>query len=270
MVSIIISFYERLEHLRHCLDSLKLCSQDFDEVVITDDGSNEDIVSNLKKMISDYPFPIIHVWQPKNGFRVAAARNNGIRHAKGDYLIFIDCDFMVLSDTIKFHIKNASPKRFIAGAYKYLSEDQTDKVFKSGISIELLDHLYSQIPDKEIITAHRRSIKRTILMQLHLVSYKKQSLGGHFSIYRKDIEYINGYDESFVGWGGEDEDLGKRLVRAGIYSKLTFRYARVLHMWHSKALGSRNWQEGPNMEYFKRTDIPFFCENGLKKPDLYT
>ena len=265
MVSIIISFYERLEHLRRCLDSLKLCSQDFDEVVITDDGSDEDIVSNLKKMIANYPFPIIHVWHPKNGFRVAAARNNGIRHARGDYLIFLDCDFLVLSDTIKYHIINASSKRFVANTVKYLSEDQTDEVFRSGISLDLLEHLYCQIPDKEIITAHRRSIKRTILMQLHLVSYKKQSLGGHFSIYRKDIEYINGYDENFVGWGCEDEDLGKRLVRAGIFSKLTFHYARILHMWHPKALGCSNWQEGPNMDYFKRTDIPYFCENGLKK-----
>lgn len=269
MVSIVISFYERLEHLRSCLDSLKFCSDDFDEVVITDDGSDEEIVSNLKEMIANYPFPIIHVWQPKNGFRVAAARNNGIRHAKGDYLIFLDCDFLVMSDTIKFHIKNASPKRFISDAYKYLSEDQTVEVFRSGISLNLLERLYCQIPDKEIVTAHRRSIKRTILMQLHLQSYQKQSLGGHFSIYRKDIEYINGYDENFVGWGGEDEDLGKRLVRAGIFSKLIFSYARVLHMWHPKALGCRNWQEGPNMDYFKRTDIPFYCENGLIKSGSY-
>jgi glycosyltransferase involved in cell wall biosynthesis len=265
MVSIVISFYQRLEHLRRCLDSLKYCAQDFDEVVITDDGSDKDIVSSLKNMISYYPFPISHVWQPKMGFRVAAARNNGIRHAKGEYLIFLDCDFLVLSDTIKYHIKNACPKRFVASAYKYLSEDQTDQVFRSGISLDLLEHLYCQIPDREIITAHRRSIKRNILMQLRLVSYKKQSLGGHFSIYRKDIESINGYDENFVGWGGEDEDLGKRLVKAGIFSKLAFRYARVLHMWHPKALGCRDWQDGPNMDYFNRTDIPFFCKNGLKK-----
>jgi len=36
MVSIIIPFYERLEHLTCCLDSLALSSGDLDEVIITD------------------------------------------------------------------------------------------------------------------------------------------------------------------------------------------------------------------------------------------
>lgn len=265
MVSIIISFYKRLEHLKCCLDSLRFCSQDFDEVVITDDGSDEGVVRNLKNMVSDYPFPILHAWQPKNGFRVAAARNNGIRHAKGDYLIFLDCDFLVLPDTIRHHVKHARPGRFVAGSCKYLSEDQTESVFRSAVSPDLLERLYRQIPDWEIIRTHYRSMKRTLLMRLHLASYKKQSLGGHFSIYRKDMEHINGYDENFIGWGGEDEDLGKRLVKAGIFCKMTFRFARVLHMWHPKALGRCNWQTGPNMDYFKRTDIPACCENGLIK-----
>lgn len=265
MVSIIISFYERLENLRCCLDSLRLCSEDFDEVVITDDGSGEETVCKLKKMLLNYDFPINHVWQPKEGFRVAAARNNGIRHAHGDYLIFFDCDFAVFPDTVKYHLKFAKQKRFVAGWCKYLTEKQTHTVFHSAISEELLENLYCQIPDKEIITAHRRYIKRTILMKLRLANFKKQSLGGHFSIHRKDIEYINGYDENFVGWGGEDEDLGQRLVKAGIYCRSAIRYARSLHLWHPKELGDKHWKEGSNVQYFNRKNVPFYCENGLKK-----
>ncbi len=89
MVSIIIPFYERLEHLTCCLDSLALSSGDLDEVIITDDGSNNETVAKLKEIIPRYNFAIKHVWQPKDGFRVAAARNNGIRHAQGEYLIFL-------------------------------------------------------------------------------------------------------------------------------------------------------------------------------------
>ena len=36
-----------------------------------------------------------------------------------------------------------------------------------------------------------------------------------FPIYKKDIESINGYDENYVGWGGEDQDIALRLVLAG-------------------------------------------------------
>lgn len=268
MISIIICFYERLEYLRRCLDSLKICFKDFDEVVLTDDGSSEATVRRLKKMITDYEFPINHVWQPKKGFRAAAARNNGIRNARGDYLVFLDCDFLVLPDAIKHHLRAAKPGRFVVGHCKYLTEDQSNRVLNENISQELLENLYQQIPEKEIIKNHRRFIKRTVLLRLHLASPRKQSSGGHFSIYRKDIEYVNGYDENFVGWGGEDEDLGIRLVKAGVYGRSAIRCARTLHLWHPKEIGNKHWKEGPNIEYFKRKNIPFFCENGLKKSSV--
>ena len=265
MVSIIIPFYERLEHLRCCLDSLKSSSDDFDEVIITDDGSSEETVGNLNKIIRKYNFPVNHIWQPKQGFRVAAARNNGIRHAKGDYLIFFDSDFLILPGAIKYHLKLAKPGRFVAGNCKYLNEAQTNNVFNSNISPEFLENLYTRLPEKEIIKDHRRFIKRTILFRLHLKSRRKQSLGGHFSIFKKDIEYVNGYDENFHGWGAEDEDIGIRLVKAGIYGRSAIRYAKVLHLWHPKEIGDKHWKDGPNIEYFNRKNIPFFCENGLVK-----
>jgi len=265
MISIIICFYERLEHLRCCLDSLRICSKDFDEVVITDDGSSEATVSMLKRMIANYDFTIHYIWQPKKGFRAAAARNNGIRHARGNYLIFFDCDFLPLPDIIKQHLKAARPGRFVVGHCKYLTAEQSNRALSSNISRDFLENLYQQLPEKQIIKDHYRFIKRTILFRLHLASPTKQSLGGHFSIYRKDIEYVNGYDENFVGWGGEDEDLGIRLVSAGVYGRSAIRCARALHLCHPREIGDKRWREGPNIKYFKRKNIPIFCENGLKK-----
>ena len=265
MVSIIISFYERIEHLRHCLDSLKFSKDFFDEVVITDDGSGEETVILLKEMIPHYNFTIHHVWQPKNGFRVAAARNNGIRYAKGEYLIFFDSDFLILPGTIEHHLQMAKSGKFVAGHCKYLDEEQTKSVFNSNMSPEFLENLYVGLPQKEIIKSHRRFIKRTILFRLHMKSPRKQSLGGHFSIFRKDIERVNGYDENFQGWGGEDEDLGIRLVRAGIYGRSAIRYAKILHMWHPREMGTKHWKDGPNIKYFTRENVDFFCKNGLIK-----
>ena len=111
MVSIIVCFYERLDHLKCCLDALALCAEDFDEVVIADDGSKAETVQRLEKMMTSYSFPIAHVSHPKDGFRLSASRNNGIRRSRGDYLIFLDCDFLVLPDTIKFHLRAARPGR---------------------------------------------------------------------------------------------------------------------------------------------------------------
>ena len=81
----------------------------------SDDGSKDATVNNLKKIIANYTFPITYVSQPKQGFR-SAARNNGIMNSRGDYLIFLDCDFLVLLDTIQYHLNMAKPGRFVAGA----------------------------------------------------------------------------------------------------------------------------------------------------------
>lgn len=263
--SIIICFYERLDYLRCCLDAIKNCSGDFLEVLIADDGSSEAVVNKLKKMISNYTFPIIHAWHERNGARRAACRNNGIRHAKGDYLIFLDADFLVLPGTIKSHVAAAKPGRFVAGRCKYLNEEQSVTVFHATISAALLEELYGQLPEETIIKEHRRFIRYGILRRLHLAGADKQTFGGHFSVHRKDIEYVNGYDENFVGWGGEDIDLALRLSKAGFDGYSAIRTARVLHLWHPKELGDKHWKQGPNIEYFNRKQVLFFCENGLRK-----
>jgi len=267
MVSIIICFYERLTNLKCCLDSLRFCSEDFDEVIITDDGSSQETVAKLQKLLVDYPFPIEYVWQENRGFRVAAARNNGIRKAKGDYLIFFDCDFLILPSTVRMHRNLAKPRRFVAGNCKYLNKEQTDLVLNSTITPDLLRSLYASTPDTELYKDHMRYIRRTILMHLGLVSPRKQCLGGHFSIHRTDIEQVNGYDENFVGWGGEDEDLGIRLVKAGIFCRSGLPQLKVLHAWHPPQIANRNWQHGPNIAYFNRSDVPAICVNGLRKLD---
>jgi glycosyltransferase involved in cell wall biosynthesis len=268
MVSVIVAFYERLGHLKCCLDALALCSQDFDEVVVADDGSKDETVNRLKEMIAGYNFPITHVTHPKDGFRLSATRNNGIRHARGDYLLFLDCDFMVLPGTIKYHLKLAKPGRFVAGAYKYLTEEQSSMLLNSTIAPDLLERFYCELPEREIIVQHRRYMRRSLLMRLHLASPRKQSLGGFFSVYKKDIELINGYDENFVGWGGEDEDLGVRLAAAGIYCISAIRDARALHVWHPSELKTgkeSGWKRGTFNDYFTREKIQFVCKNGLRK-----
>lgn len=265
MVSIIITFYERFGHLKSCLDTLTYSSRDFDEVIIADDGSSEETVAMVKEAIPRYDFDIHHAWQPKDGFRAAAVRNNGIRHARGEYLIFLDCDFLVLPGAIRRHVEMARPKQFVAGLCKYTNEVQADNILQSGVSRKLIEDIYRILPEKPIRREHRRFVRYGILYRLGLVGIRKQKCSSFFSIHRKDLEAINGYDENFVGWGGEDEDLTLRMIKAGFRGKSVIPTARLLHLWHPNELGNRPWQEGSNVDYLYRKDIPFYCANGLKK-----
>ena len=263
--SIIICFYEKLGYLKCCLDSLMSSSDDFDEVVIADDGSSINAVNEIKKYIQDYPFPIIHAWHFREGARRAACRNNGIRHAQGDYLIFFDADFAILPGTVQSHIDAAKPGWFAAGRCKYATEEETKHIFSESISTELLEQIYRELPEERILKEHREFIRYGILRKLRLASARKQTFGGHFSIHKKDIEAVNGYDENYVGWGGEDQDIAMRLVMAGFRGTSVIKSARVLHLWHPKEIGDKHWKEGVNVEYFFRKKIPVYCENGLIK-----
>lgn len=264
-LSVIVSFYERLTHLKCCLDALTACAEDFSEVVIADDGSGEDTVRKLEGMIPSYPFPIVHAWHPKNGFRLSAARNNGIRRSRGEYLVFLDCDFAVLPGTIRCHREYMKRGRFVAGRFNYLPEEPTRRLIEEGVTPGRLGDLYHSLPDRLIEREHWKFVRYSLLIRLGLASPKKQRCSSHFSVHRSDMESINGYDENFVGWGGEDEDLSYRMVMSGLRGYSVISRARTLHLWHPQELGGRHWKEGANIPYLMRKEIPPFCGNGLVK-----
>lgn len=261
--SVIICFYNRLDLLPVCLDSLRGSSAKFHEVVIADDGSSEEVVKSVQDLVKRYDFQIVYAWHPRQGPRRSATRNNGIRHATGDYLIFIDADFALLPGAIHSHIEAARRRYFAAGRCKYTTEGQCRRIIEEGASESLLEAIYASLSDEPIEKEHSRFVRSALLRRLWLAPPRKVSFGGHFSAFKKDIEAVNGYDENFVGWGGEDTDFATRMVRAGFRGTSVIKTARVLHLWHPNEMGSKHWKEGVNMEYYSRQNIPVFCENGL-------
>lgn len=87
--TIILPVYNRKDCLSRAVESvLKQTYQDF-ELLIIDDGSNDgsDKVSDFYASI-DKRVKVIH----KNNEGVSSARNEGLRHANGDYILFLDSD----------------------------------------------------------------------------------------------------------------------------------------------------------------------------------
>jgi GT2 family glycosyltransferase len=50
---------------------------------------------------------------------------------------------------------------------------------------------------------------------------------------------VDGFDESFVGWGHEDADFVLRLHSAGVRRKNGFCSTEVFHLWHPEAARTR-------------------------------
>jgi predicted glycosyltransferase involved in capsule biosynthesis len=64
-------------------------------------------------------------------------------------------------------------------------------------------------------------------------------------VWRSDFEAVNGFDESFVGWGHEDADFVLRLHNNGVVRKNGFWATEVYHLWHSE---SSRLREGKNAQ----------------------
>lgn len=88
-VSVIIPVYNAEEHLSEAVDSV--LNQDFKdlEVICVDDGSTDKSSSILHKYQQDDPRLKIFPQQNSGG---SAARNTGLAHAEGDYIMFLDSD----------------------------------------------------------------------------------------------------------------------------------------------------------------------------------
>ena len=98
LVSVIVPVYNVGDYLRGCLDSIHQQTYKNFEVLVIDDGSTDGSASICDEfMRDDSRFVVIH---KKNG-GVSSARNDGLRLAKGKYVIFIDSDDIIDSNYIE-------------------------------------------------------------------------------------------------------------------------------------------------------------------------
>ncbi|MEV0485749.1 glycosyltransferase family A protein [Streptomyces sp. NPDC050508] len=91
-VSVIVPVYNTGKYVDECAPSLLGQSLPADEyeVVYVDDGSTDDTLNRLEKIAAGHPNVQVHT-QPNSGWP-GAPRNLGMRHAKGEYIQFVDHD----------------------------------------------------------------------------------------------------------------------------------------------------------------------------------
>ena len=61
---------------------------------------------------------------------------------------------------------------------------------------------------------------------------------------------MNGFDESFEGWGHEDADMVLRLHNAGLHRKNGFCATEVYHLWHRE--NSRHHENANRLTVMER------------------
>jgi GT2 family glycosyltransferase len=157
------------------------------------------------------------------------AFNVGARVAHGEALVLHDNDMLVPMDYAKEVRARLSDgyqamnlKRFIF----YLSQTHSAAVLAGQESL-------AQRPPEVVV--------------------QNLEAGGSMAITRQAYHQIGGMDESFVGWGSEDNEFWER---AQILKVWPFGYLPIVHLWHPAQSGKFDGERSTAKLYNERSMIP--------------
>ena len=135
LVSIIVPVYNVEKYIAQCIESLLNQTYKNCEFIFVNDGTKDNSVSIIKKYIRvDNRIKLVN--QKNKG--VSAARNNGLKKAQGDFIIFVDSDDYLANDYVEYMLnlveKNKSDFAFSTKSYKEYNELQTSTIIEKNIS----------------------------------------------------------------------------------------------------------------------------------------
>jgi glycosyltransferase involved in cell wall biosynthesis len=266
-LTIIIAVYNGVRNLEFIFAALARQSMNNFEVIIADDGSGPEIRKLIERSKPRLPFPVNHLWQADQGFRKNVMLNKSIEAAQTDYLAFIDGDCLPHRHFLKDHWNYRETNGLLCGRRVNLSKQMTDALSLMSItsgqfekfSIGLLwDGMLARSSNLE----DGLRIGNDILRKL-IPFNKARILGCNFSVEKKMLEQINGFNEDYLAPGiGEDTDIAYRLSLIGA-KFISLRYLAVLyHLFHPPTQVG-----GKNKELFDLTVAlgDPVCRNGLRK-----
>lgn len=87
------------------------------ELVLADDGSDEQTTGRIDRLRAELPFTTKHVWQADRGRRKSRILNRAILLAAADYLVFSEGDCVPRPGFVSQHLQLREAGRFLGGGY---------------------------------------------------------------------------------------------------------------------------------------------------------
>ena len=264
-MAVVISTYNNPEWLEKTLWGYLCQERMADELIIADDGSTEATAALLRRYRDR--LPIRHVWHEDKGFRKTKILNEALKAATADYLIFTDQDCIPRRDFIAMHERLARRGRFLSGGYFKLPMAVSKAITCEDVACGRA-FSYSWLKEQGV----HWSFKCTKLMGwtwMNLLTPTRATWNGmNSSAWREDILRVNGFDER-MQYGGEDREMGERLVNLGLRGRQIRYSAIVLHLDHSRPYVNREALER-NMEIRRQTRRWHAVTTafGVKKPSM--
>jgi hypothetical protein len=211
----------RLAQLLATIESIAAQRDVAIECIVIEQDSEAAAASHLPRWVH-------HVHTPPHSIEMPYCRswafNVGARHATGRLLVLHDNDMLVPDDYASSLLKHFDKghevinlKRFVF----YLSELHTAEYLSGEAAL-------------------MRWAPESIVQNLEA--------GGSVAIGREAFTRIGGMDESFVGWGGEDNEFWERAQTLRVWP---YAYLPIVHLWHATQPGKQA-RDNPALQLYRK------------------
>lgn len=224
-LSVIIVNYKTPELTRRCIESIFAVHREGVEVIVVDNHSQD----NSKALVTSLFPEVVWIDNPENdGF--GRANNFGASQAKGEYLLLLNSDMLLLEDTVGkcLSYMESHPETGALGC-KLLNEDGSFQksayhyvgdymgVLKNNL---IVDYIFKPVPGKI-----------------------KAVMGAFMLIPKKVFDEVKGFDPDFFMYA-EELDLCRRIEAKG-YKIVYFEEATAIHKHGGSSEGS-DWSHRQN------------------------
>ena len=129
-IAVLVSSFERPRHLLRVLHSIAVQRgvDDKFEVVVTDDGSQDETLSLVDRFAKEQTFPVGVTTHMHETFQLARCRNEGVRASTAPYLLFLDGDCLIPPDHLRVHLERKQKKVAYAGYCALLDRTTTESL----------------------------------------------------------------------------------------------------------------------------------------------
>jgi predicted glycosyltransferase involved in capsule biosynthesis len=216
---------DRLNNLRRVLDWIN-CFAGVDVIVVEQDDHSKISHLNLKCR---------HIFlKSKEPYNKSWSFNVATKYSKSNVIVFGDSDLVM------------DPNKFIEGL-KLLEQYEMVNPYKSVVD---LDPNESNMQFEQMVSVDRPGRGET--------DHQKVPMCGGICMFRKDaISKIGGWNEDFIGWGGEDDFQSIKVKNFLTHIELS---NRCYHLFHNR--------EQPDMNGYQRNLQLLQALGNLSKEDL--
>ncbi len=218
-IAVVVVTYDDPHRLELCLEGLARQTTPKFALYVVDDGSPEPAMLANRKLAVKHTAQWRYLGPENDEFRAGQARNLALASIRADRTLFVDGDCVLAPDVVATHEDYQGTPVVVCGARKHVQESQVLHLNKH----DLYDGLDAHVVDRDQryrqrggpYTAFRRSLASG-QENLPLGSYRL-AWGFQMSVPTELTKEIGGFNESFVGYGGEDQELAARLQQRGCH-----------------------------------------------------